>query len=295
MINVAVLGAGIGAQHLQAYAALQDRFAVRMLVDRDTDRAAPLAEAHNVATASEISDALDDPQVDIVDICLPPKLHAPVTLQALSAGKHVICEKPLATSLAQVDEIRKAATACGKSVFPVFQYRWGPALAQLRALIAAGATGRPLAASIETHWARGPDYYANGWRGTWAVEQGGAVLCHAIHAHDLLTEAMGPVAEVSARVDTRVNEIETEDTAAIILRLANGALATSSVCLGAARDETRLRFLFEHLTATSGTAPYAPGTDQWQFTARNPDRQPALDALLAQTASGLNRLRRVLE
>ncbi|MEM6888603.1 MAG: Gfo/Idh/MocA family oxidoreductase [Pseudomonadota bacterium] len=283
MIRVAVLGAGIGEQHLQAYAALPEKFTVRLLVDRDSARAKPLADTYNVETTTDIATALGDPHIDLIDICLPPKLHATVTLQALSAGKHVICEKPLATSLAQIDEIRTAAWQSGKSVFPVFQYRWGPALAQLRALMAAGATGRPLAASIETHWARGADYYANGWRGSWAVEQGGAVLCHAIHAHDLLTETMGPVADVSARIDTRVNDIETEDTAAILMRMENGALATSSVCLGAGQDETRLRFLFQHLTATSGTAPYTPGTDHWQFTARDPQRQASVNAILNET------------
>jgi predicted dehydrogenase len=60
-------------------------------------------------------------------------------------------------------------------------------------------------ASLETHWNRGPDYYAVPWRGTWAGEAGGAILGHAIHAHDLLCRYFGPVAQVQAQLATRVN------------------------------------------------------------------------------------------
>jgi predicted dehydrogenase len=115
-------------------------------------------------------------------------------------------------------------------------------------------------ASLETHWNRASDYYAVPWRGTWAGESGGAILGHAIHAHDLLCRYFGPVAQCAGAACTRVNPIETEDCAAISMGFANGALATSSVTLGAARDETRLRFVFRDLTATSGTEPYAPAS-----------------------------------
>jgi predicted dehydrogenase len=134
-------------------------------------------------------------------------------------------------------------------------------------------------ASLETHWNRDSDYYAVPWRGTWAGEAGGAILGHAIHAHDLLCRYFGPVAEVQALTATRVNRIETEDCAAIWrCGFENGALATSSVTLGAARDETRLRFVFRDLTAESGTAPYAPAQDNWRFEARAPVTQAKVDA-----------------
>ncbi|GFE49116.1 oxidoreductase [Roseobacter cerasinus] len=285
MIRVAILGAGIGAEHLDAYRRLTDHFTVAMIVDQDTGRAEALRASDDFTVTADIATALDDPGIDLIDICLPPHLHVPVTLQALAAGKDVICEKPLATSMADVDRIKEAAQAAKRKVYPVFQYRWGPSLAQLRALIAAGLAGQPQTAAVETHWSRGADYYAVPWRGTWAGEQGGAVLGHAIHNHDLLTHLMGPVAALSAFTTTRVNLIETEDCAAISFEMANGALATSSITLGAASDETRLRLVFEHLTATSGTAPYAPGADPWTFTARDPSQQAAIDAVLAQATA----------
>ncbi|WP_299047286.1 Gfo/Idh/MocA family oxidoreductase [uncultured Tateyamaria sp.] len=283
MIRVAILGGGIGAQHLAAYDRL-DGFAVTHLVDQDADRLDALC-GDRIARLTSVDAALAA-DVDLIDICLPPHLHAPVAISALAAGKHVICEKPLGTSLAQVDAITAAANASGKTVFPVFQYRFGRAFDQLRALRAAGLVGAPKAASIETHWNRGADYYAIPWRGTWAGEQGGAVLGHAIHAHDLLSTCVAPVVAVTARLGTLVNQIETEDTAALILELDGGALATSSVTLGAARDETRMRLVFEHLTATSDTLPYSPAEGTWHFTARDPVDQKAVDAICADIPEG---------
>lgn len=286
MIRVAILGAGIGAQHLDGYQRLGKRFEVRYLIDRDPARAREVAKS--VPIADDIDIALSDPEVDLVDICLPPHLHVPVTLAALAAGKDVICEKPIATSLADVARLRNAQADTGRHVFPVFQYRFGPAMAAMKALVRNGLAGRPLVAALETHWSRGSDYYAVPWRGTWSGEMGGAVLGHAIHAHDLLTHVMGPVGAVTAHLGTRVNPIETEDCAAIAFEMQSGALATSSVTLGAANDETRLRFVFDGLTATSETEPYAPATGSWQFEARNPADQPAVDAVVAETRNALS-------
>ncbi len=279
MIGVAILGAGIGAQHLDGYRALPGAFEVRWIIDLDTTRAEALNSGARVS--EQIDDALRDSEVEMVDICLPPHLHAPVALQALAAEKDVICEKPLATSLADIDVLRSAQAETGKHIYPVFQYRFGPALDALDALRSAGLTGRPLVAALETHWARGPDYYAIPWRGTWEGEQGGAVLGHAIHAHDLLATYFAPITAVSGAIATRANPIETEDCAALTFELAGGALASSSITLGAATDETRLRFTYEHLTATSGTNPYAPGADRWTFTARDPAQQAEIDACIA--------------
>jgi predicted dehydrogenase len=282
MIGVAILGAGIGREHLEGYRALPDRFTVRWLCDLDRDRAAAVAGGDpGLAISARIEEALADPKVDLVDICLPPHLHLPVALQALAAGKHVVCEKPLVPSLAECDQLAEAAMRAGRQVFPVFQYRYGPATAALDALISAGLCGAPQVAALETHWNRGADYYAVPWRGTWAGERGGAVLGHAIHNHDLLCRYFGPLSGVQALTATRVNPIETEDCAAIALRFANGALATSSVTLGAALDTSRLRLVFAHLTAESGDTPYAPATGRWTFTARSPDKQGAVDAVLA--------------
>lgn len=284
MIRVAILGAGIGAEHLAGYRALPEIFEVAAICDLDLARAQTIAGAIRVTDTAEA--LLRDADIDLIDICLPPHLHVEMTLAALGHGKHVICEKPLAMSLAEIDVLKQASGTQSRAIFPVFQYRFGRAMDQLLALQQADLLGRPQTASLETHWARGADYYAVPWRGTWAGEQGGAVVGHAIHAHDLLTHLFGPVACVNAQLATRINPIETEDTAAISFRMQNGALACSSVTLGGADDATRIKLIYEHLTATSGPKPYAPMDQDWLFQARNPANQPKVEAVLQTVAAG---------
>lgn len=281
MVGVAILGAGIGAAHFEGYLALSSQFQVLRMIDTDPARAQTVIGEHPVKTSTAIGDALSDHSVELVDICLPPHLHVPVALDALRAGKHVVCEKPIATSLAEVDALRDAIDVSGKQFFPVFQYRFGQSITQLKALIDKGLAGRPFVAALETHWSRDAEYYAAPWRGTWVGENGGAVLGHAIHSHDILCLLFGAVGALTAATATRVNPIETEDCAMVQFEMESGALASSNITLGAATDETRLRFVFEHLTATSGSNPYAPGTDPWEFTARIPDMQPEIDRVLA--------------
>lgn len=286
-IRVAVIGAGIGREHLAAYQQLASRFHPLILCDLDTARAQEAAKASGFpADSIEITDdfaaVLVRPDIDHVDICLPPHLHLEACLKALEAGKHVVCEKPLVASLREADILDRAIQISGKTLTPVFQYRYGPSMAKMQALLESGRMGRPLVAHIETHWRRDASYYDNPWRGTWKGEQGGAVLGHAIHNHDLLCMIFGPVAHVSAFCTTRVNDIETEDCTAIAFSMQNGALATSSITLGAADDTTRLRFVFEHVTIESGRSPYAPATDPWTFLARGGvEDQAALDAFLS--------------
>lgn len=281
MYTVAIIGAGIGEQHLAGYRQLPELFTVKAVCDLNEERARVIAAGDStIAIHGDTTAIFEDATIDIVDICLPPHLHFDITLAALAAGKHVICEKPLVRSVREVDSLMDAATAARKRIFPVFQYRYGKGLHQLQALIHAGLAGKAFAASLETHWNRDSVYYAVPWRGTWDGESGGAVLGHAIHNHDLLTYVLGPIRSLSAMTSTRVNPIEVEDCAAISFEMESGALATSSITLGAGDDTSRLRFVFEGFTATSGTEPYAPGLGPWTFTARAPRTQAQIDAVL---------------
>ena len=244
MINVAILGVGFGRSHLAAFSNMKDKFTVSSIVARNPMRAESIRiEGDTFEVLDDIDDALEDPNVDVIDICLPPDMHADVTKRALKAGKHVICEKPLATSLSDVDEIRQVALAADRKVYPVFQFRWEPSILELRRDIESGMTGQLQVATLETHWSRGPEYYDIPWHGTC-----GAILNHAIHNHDILTHVAGKVSRVSAFTTTRINDIETEDCASINFEMASGALVTSSLTLGAANNETRMKFVFEKLT-----------------------------------------------
>lgn len=287
--GVAIIGAGIGAEHLAAYRGLPARFRVQTVCDLDQARAQRvLGGSPGTTYSSDLAEVLADEAVDIVDICLPPHLHLDACISALEAGKQVICEKPLVTSLADLDRLEAISVRTGRRIFPVYQYRYGDGTAQLHALIESGLAGRAFVASLETHWNRDSTYYAVDWRGTWAGEQGGAILGHSIHIHDWLSAILGPVASVYAELGTRVNSIEVEDCAALSIRMANGALVTSSVTLGAAWDTSRLRFCFEGLTAESGSLPYRPAEGDWTFTARLPGNQADVDRIVSGAAGQLS-------
>jgi predicted dehydrogenase len=281
--KVAVVGLGIGAMHLKAWRSLPEHFQVAAVVDLDPARIAA-AQAGGAVEALEFEVMLARPEIDIVDICTPPSLHAPMIEAALKAGKHVVCEKPLLSSLAACDRIAEIARGSGHVLMPVFQYRFGDGFRRLRALIDGGFAGKLFLASIETAWSRDAVYYSVPWRGAKATEWGGCLITHAIHAHDALDWLLGPIATVNAATTTRVNPIETEDCAVATVTLASGALASLSVTLGAAEEISRLRFHFEGFTAQSHLEPYKFGFDGWRFTARAPDQQPAIDRFAAAVA-----------
>ena len=285
--RVAVIGAGIGAAHVEAYLEHAALYQVSVVCDLDAARATKLAATAGAAVETSYAAVLARDDVDLIDICLPPHLHLATIEQALHAGKHVLCEKPLVGSLRDVERIQRTAENVGRAVVPVYQYRYGNGLARLRRLIAAGVTGKPLVASIETHWNRLPPYYDVPWRGRKATELGGAMLSHAIHAHDLLTFTLGPVHRVFAKVATRVNPVETDDCAAICLEMKSGALITSSVTLGAAEELSQFRFCFANLTAESpGVPPYRPAEGNWRFLPRGTGRQADIDGALQSFAPG---------
>ena len=215
VLNVAVIGLGIGKAHIaEGYEKHSDKFRVVALCDLDAERLASVGDEFAVPrrTAS-FDEVLGMADLDVVDICTPPALHVRQTLAALAAGKHVICEKPLAGSLADVDRLIAAQRRAKCRIMPVFQYRFGNGLQKAKRIVELGVAGKPYLATIETAWKRAAAYYAVPWRGRWETELGGVLVTHAIHSHDLMTDLMWPIASVFARTATRVNPIEVEDCA----------------------------------------------------------------------------------
>src|SRR3984893_1340908 len=212
--SVGVAGCGIGRAHIAGYRAHPDKFQVLALCDIDEKGLAAVGDEFSIARRTKsIDDLLRMDDVDIVDICTPPVLHCTQTLAALAAGKQVVCEKPLAGSLAEVDRLIAAEKEAAGRVMPIFQYRFGNGLQKAKRVVDLGIAGKPYLATIETAWKRTPQYYETPWRGRWETELGGVLLTQAIHAHDLTTYLMGPVASAFARTTTRVNPIEVEDCA----------------------------------------------------------------------------------
>ncbi len=281
-IRVAVAGCGIGMQHMQAYRTLPERFELRAICDIDTDKAREAAAALEVPHVVGDFDALcrmDD--IDLIDICTPPHLHFAQVAQALEAGKHAICEKPLVGSVKDVDALMAVEARSGRRMMPIFQYRFGQGLQKLKFLVERGLAGRAYLSTVETSWRRRAAYYDVPWRGKWRTEMGGALLGHAIHGHDMLVYIAGPIKSVFARAATLVNPIEVEDTAAAALEMADGSLATLSVTLGSSQEITRHRFCFSGLVAESNTRPYSNSGEPWVFSGDTPEQTAAIEAALA--------------
>jgi predicted dehydrogenase len=281
-IRVGVIGSGIGKSHIEAYQSWPDLFEVTAICDIDEAKAGEVATScHIPRIVTDLADLCRMDDVDVIDVCPPPYLHHPHTLQALAAGKHVICEKPIAGSLQQVDELIAAENASGKRVMPIFQYRFGHGIQKLKYLIETGVAGRAYLTTVETSWRRRPAYYAVPWRGKWETELGGALVSFAIHTHDLLTYTLGPVKSVFARAKTLVNAIEVEDCVSASLEMADGSLASLSVTAGSTVEISRHRFCFSNLTAESNTQPYHNSHEPWTFTGDTPEIEAQIQATLA--------------
>ncbi len=230
---------------------------------------------------ANLSDLYRRDDLNVIDLCTPPYLHYPQILEALAAGKHVICEKPVAGSLKQVDGLIVAEAQSGKRVMPIFQYRFGHGLQKLRWLKDQGVTGRASLTTIETAWRRRAEYYAIAWRGKWQTELGGSLVSHAIHAHDALYYILGPARSVAAHVTTLINQVETEDVASASLQMADGSLCTLAVTMGSAQELSRQRYCFSGLTAESNLRPYTFTGDDWTFTGDTPEMNERIQETLA--------------
>jgi predicted dehydrogenase len=251
------------------------------LCDIDAERLAAVGDEFGVDRRTVSFDELlrmDD--VEIIDICTPPSLHVQQITAALAAGREVVCEKPLAGSLVEIDRVIAAEREGPGRVLPIFQYRFGNGAQKAKRIIDLGLAGKPYLASVETAWKRTAEYYATVWRSRWDTALGGVLLSQAIHSHDLLTYLMGPVASVFARTAARVNPVEVEDCAVASLTMQSGGLAALAATLGSHKEISRLRLCFEHVTFESSQAPYSPGDEPWEIIPASPEaRDRIADAL----------------
>jgi predicted dehydrogenase len=193
--------------------------------------------AHAAATPTAHADwqaLVADPAVDAIIVTTPPYLHHPVTIAALQAGKHVLCEKPLAVSLQEADEMLAAARAAGRVLSTVSQGRFAEEQRRMQALVHSGALGRVFFARADGQWYRPPSYYELWWRGTWAREGGGAATGQGIHILDQTLWILGkrPV-QVYGKIGTYVHpvpraraedRVPIEDTALGIVTFEDGSI-----------------------------------------------------------------------
>jgi UDP-N-acetyl-2-amino-2-deoxyglucuronate dehydrogenase len=196
------------------------------VASRNLATAQKFAGEHGLAFATDsVAELLKQPGVDAVCITTPSALHLEPALAAIRAGKHLMIEKPIDSTVEGTDHILEEAAKAGVRVGSIFQARFGDAARQLKAAIDAGRFGRMVLASCYVKWNRTKDYYT-GWKGRLAEDGGGAVINQAIHGVDLLQWFAGMPVEVFAWTTQRVHRIESEDTAVAALKFGSGAVGT---------------------------------------------------------------------
>ncbi|HET8781540.1 MAG TPA: DegT/DnrJ/EryC1/StrS family aminotransferase [Pyrinomonadaceae bacterium] len=162
--------------------------------------------------------------VDAVVIATPHWQHADIAVNALKAGLHVLCEKPLSVTVEQSDRVLEAAAESRGMFVVVHQKRFEPAYLFVKQLLDSGELGQLYRCSmIESAWRSESYYRSSPWRGTWRGEGGGVLLNQAPHILDRYAWLCGMPETVNARCDTTLHDIEVEDTASAILYHANGA------------------------------------------------------------------------
>jgi predicted dehydrogenase len=225
--HVGILGGGgISDTHARAAKAIPGVQVVAVHGD-NAEKSRRLAAAHDVPAFPTLEAFLAHRPLDMVAIGSPSALHAEQAIACARAGLHVLVEKPMAVTTEDAARAIEACAAAGVRLGVFFQDRLQPDLARLKAFLAAGGLGRILLATGHVRWYRPPEYYSTSrWRGTWALDGGGAVMNQGIHTLDLMLHLLGDVATVSARAAALRHKIEVEDTAVATLEFRSGALGS---------------------------------------------------------------------
>lgn len=224
MNNVCVVGYGaIGPIHAEALGQV-DNAQLYAVCDIDENALNNAKEAYpGILCYNNYDDVLADDNIDSVHICTPHYLHAPMVKKALKAGKKIICEKPVAITREEFEDL--LATPGIENVALVFQNRLNPCAAKLKEIADSGEYGALKATKAIVTWCRDKSYYDSGdWRGKWATEGGGVLINQSIHTLDLLCYVGGEVEDVDANMFnySLKDVIEVEDTCVARLNYKNG-------------------------------------------------------------------------
>lgn len=185
------------------------------------------AEKRGTVAYYNLDDLLKNDDINIVCICTPSGLHADLAINAANAKKHIVIEKPMAITKEQLDSIISACEANGVKATVISQLRFTDAIKKVKSAIDSGLLGKIFVANAHMKFYRSPEYYKKAsWRGTWALDGGGALMNQGIHGIDMLTYLAGPVKSVYGVCKTLLHNIEVEDTAQMLVEFESGAMGT---------------------------------------------------------------------
>ncbi|WP_426595280.1 Gfo/Idh/MocA family protein [Cellulomonas sp. McL0617] len=232
-LNVALVGCGVIARNHARAIDRTEGLLLTALVDPVPSKAAALADlvvdelgGPRPAQFGSLADALAAGSVGLVVICTPSGTHVELALEAVAAGVHVVVEKPVDVTMARGRALA-AAVRPGQVVSVICQHRFDPASVAVARAAHGGGLGRVTSAVASVAWWRSQEYYDSGeWRGTWALDGGGALMNQGVHTVDLLVWFLGEPVEVFAHTGGLAHDrVEVEDVAVATIRFASGALA----------------------------------------------------------------------
>src|SRR5712664_1105663 len=225
--HIGLIGSGnISQTHARAARAIPG-VQVSAIYGTNPQSVARLAAEHHAKPFTDFAAFLAHKPLDLGILGSPSGLHAEQGIAAAQRGLHVLTEKPMDISTKKADALIAAADKANVKLAVIFQDRLKPNIKRLKHWLDLGLLGKPLLADARVKWYRPPDYYSNyKWRGTFALDGGGALINQAIHTVDLLLWLLGDVLRVHARTATVLHKIEAEDTAVATLEFASGAVGT---------------------------------------------------------------------
>jgi predicted dehydrogenase len=234
-LGIGFIGCGEIATETASYVALSPHAHLVMVMDTVERLAVDLGDTYSVPWTTRTEELLSNPDVDAVYIAVPHDLHATLTIDAMTAGKDVLIEKPIAIDLPDVDRMIAAAGRQSRVLSVAFSAQSDPAMIAVKDLIAAGAIGRVTGTRIVKRLDK-PDYYwsegyehrnADDWRSHLSRAGGGVLMMNAIHSLNTVRFVTGlDVARLYCEFDTFTTPVEVEDFAAVVYRYSNGAIGT---------------------------------------------------------------------
>ncbi|MFK7911704.1 MAG: Gfo/Idh/MocA family protein [Akkermansiaceae bacterium] len=283
-----IIGAGmIGRFHATAITDMTGG-SLHSVFDLNQERAEALAADFGAKAYSDMDAFLADEELEIVTVGTPSGAHLDPTLAALNAGKHAIVEKPLEVTTERIDQLMDAAKNSGKTLAAVLNRLFHPGMDAFNKASDEGRFGTLASASAYIKWYRDQAYYDSaGWRGTWALDGGGALMNQSIHTVDALLYLAGPAKRVAATTALLAHErIEVEDHCVALIEFENGArgVIEASTCTWS-KDGHPARV---QLSGTEGSVFLADEAFEiWDFQNEKPEDEEIRASLMKGQEAGL--------
>mgnify|MGYP006081289185 CR=1 FL=1 len=233
-IKFAIVGCGRIAQRHAEHINNTDQCKLVACCDIVNEKAKNLAKKYNAISYDNFEELLKDSTIDVISVCSPNGLHSEHSILGLRAGKHILCEKPMAIDANDCGRMIQAAEKANKRLFIIKQNRYNPPVKAVKKLIEEGSLGNLFNIQLSCFWNRNENYYENSWKGTSRLD-GGTLYTQFSHFIDLLYYLNGDIQDVSGFSNNFMHQgiIEFEDTGVIALKFHNGAIGTINYTVNA--------------------------------------------------------------